>query len=154
MAAKSLPGTIVWATSGKNFVEAWAGRCVLDARGGGIQVNLIEAVVAPSGDPDSGLAEWFRLGPGVGPASIGIVNNMDTNSVFQAVPDGRTCTAEDIPVFHGEVGEWTNYRSAEDPPHVVQQLLRGMAAQGWAVERDSIADMERKLETPIWQGCS
>eukprot|EP00971_Amphidinium_carterae_P348661 6490615-Amphidinium_carterae.3 len=111
---------------------------------GKIQVNLIEAVVALSGDPDRGLAEWFRRG-----APFGIVNNIDTNSVFPAVPDERTRTAEDIPVFHGEVGEWTNYRSAEDSPHVVQQLLRDMVAQGWAVECDSVADMERKLETPM-----
>eukprot|EP00971_Amphidinium_carterae_P011894 234229-Amphidinium_carterae.1 len=102
-----------------------------------LRADLVESYVRDSGDPEVDLATWLRDG-----TPFGAVNPITQNSIFPAceeqVGDHQSDTHMSLPPG------WSNYESAEDCPSVVEELLNGMVARGWAEVYDSVEEMRRR----------
>jgi hypothetical protein len=83
--------------------------------------------VTDSGDPDSILAEWKIHG-----APLGIINDATPTGIFPPVAPADS-TWDPLKDIASDPRGWTNYKSAEESPETIAEILKSMVKEKWAL---------------------
>ncbi|HIG16147.1 MAG TPA: hypothetical protein EYQ31_01985 [Candidatus Handelsmanbacteria bacterium] len=111
----------------------------------GVDADIMNLFSMAIGDPDSELPTWFykNVGAPFGAEmpiedSAGIFPRVDVDHVTEEEIRQRTADASEV--------DWENYKSAEEAPQIVAELLNKMENEGWAVSFESLQKLKTFLE--------
>jgi hypothetical protein len=93
----------------------------------GISPEVISGYCKLSGDPDSILAEWKIHG-----APLGIINDVTPTGIFPPVAPADS-TWDPLEDIASDPRGWTNYKSAEESPETIAEILQNMVKEKWAL---------------------
>ena len=102
----------------------------------GLSPSFIDAANCMLSDPDDTLSSWLRNG-----APLGIEQRIANKNIFPVVAEESHYQSIGDIRFKQHEG-WANYISAEAAPDIVQNILDKMVHNNWAVQFDSVEEVQ------------
>ena len=107
----------------------------------GISPDIIAAWCKSAGDPDGVLAEWLIKG-----APLGVLHTVEPTGVFPLDPE-QEASSDFIRNLATPAHGWQNYKSAEDDPTVVSNILEKMRNKKFCREYSDMPSLAAALGT-------